>query len=101
MSDSCACFRLYEKLEADGKGRKTIKAQHLWFRILEAQMETGDGGGGPGWAVAFFFHDSTWQNETWGFYRSSFMLVGSKIRGIPLALAILTEKIMINNEILG
>eukprot|EP00435_Cladocopium_sp_Y103_P059236 s414_g21.t1 len=33
--------RLYEKLEADGKGRKTIKAQHLWFRILEAQMETG------------------------------------------------------------
>ena len=33
--------RLYHKLEADGKGRKTIKAQHLWFRILEAQMETG------------------------------------------------------------
>jgi len=33
--------RLYQKLEADGKGRKTIKAQHLWFRILEAQMETG------------------------------------------------------------
>ena len=34
-------LRLYHKLEADGKGRKTIKAQHLWFRILEAQMETG------------------------------------------------------------
>ena len=33
--------RLYHKLESDGKGRKTIKAQHLWFRILEAQMETG------------------------------------------------------------
>eukprot|EP00913_Durusdinium_trenchii_P034438 g32219.t1 len=56
--------RLYEKLEAEGtlgprsdprsqtrsdetpllndsKGRKTVKAQHLWFRILEAQMETG------------------------------------------------------------
>eukprot|EP00438_Fugacium_kawagutii_P023835 Skav212420 [mRNA] locus=scaffold202:79817:93145:+ [translate_table: standard] len=32
---------LYTKLEAAGKGRKTIKAQHLWFRILEAQMETG------------------------------------------------------------
>ena len=41
----CRCgFRLYERLEADGKGRKTIKAQHLWFRILEAQMETGNGG---------------------------------------------------------
>ena len=33
--------RLYTKLEAEGKGRKTVKAQHLWFRILEAQMETG------------------------------------------------------------
>ena len=33
--------KLYEKLEADGKGRKTVKAQHLWFRILEAQMEAG------------------------------------------------------------
>jgi len=33
--------KLYEKLEADGKGRKTVNAQHLWFRILESQMETG------------------------------------------------------------
>jgi len=32
---------LYEKLEKQGKGRKTIKAQHLWNKILEAQMETG------------------------------------------------------------
>eukprot|EP00438_Fugacium_kawagutii_P024739 Skav213489 [mRNA] locus=scaffold3849:62543:67601:- [translate_table: standard] len=32
---------LYLQLEAAGKGRKTVKAQHLWFRILEAQMETG------------------------------------------------------------
>ena len=32
---------LYTKLEADGKGRKTVRAQNLWFRILEAQMETG------------------------------------------------------------
>merc|ERR1712019_63681 len=24
-----------------GKGRKTVKAQQLWFRILESQMETG------------------------------------------------------------
>ena len=40
-------LRLYEKLEAEGKGRKTIKAQHLWFRILEAQMETGEAGSGP------------------------------------------------------
>jgi ribonucleoside-diphosphate reductase alpha subunit len=32
---------MYRRLEAEGKGRKTIKAQQLWFRILEAQMETG------------------------------------------------------------
>ena len=32
---------LYCKLEAAGKGRKTVKAQELWFRIMEAQMETG------------------------------------------------------------
>merc|ERR1739848_713042 len=32
---------LYLQLEAAGKGRKTVKAQQLWFRILEAQMETG------------------------------------------------------------
>ena len=33
--------RLYEKYERDGKGRKTIKAQELWFAILESQVETG------------------------------------------------------------
>ena len=33
--------RLYEKYERDGKARKTIKAQDLWFEILEAQTETG------------------------------------------------------------
>jgi len=32
---------LYLQLEADGKGRKSVKAQQLWFRILESQMETG------------------------------------------------------------
>jgi len=32
---------LYTKLEAAGVGRKTVKAQQLWFRILESQMETG------------------------------------------------------------
>jgi len=32
---------MYTQLEAAGKGRKTVKAQQLWFRILEAQMETG------------------------------------------------------------
>jgi ribonucleoside-diphosphate reductase alpha subunit len=32
---------MYTRLEAEGKGRKTIKAQQLWFRILESQMETG------------------------------------------------------------
>merc|ERR1719373_1200467 len=33
--------QLYTRLEEEGKGRKTVKAQQLWFRILEAQMETG------------------------------------------------------------
>lgn len=33
--------KLYEKYEAEGKGRKTIKAQDLWFKILESQIETG------------------------------------------------------------
>ncbi len=32
---------LYEKYEAAGKGRQTIKAQDLWFKILESQIETG------------------------------------------------------------
>merc|ERR1712190_673494 len=33
--------RLYTKMEAAGKGRKSVSAQQLWFRILESQMETG------------------------------------------------------------
>ncbi|KAJ4254841.1 ribonucleotide-diphosphate reductase subunit rnr1 [Fusarium torreyae] len=33
---------LYEKYEKAGKGRKTIKAQKLWYAILEAQTETGN-----------------------------------------------------------
>merc|ERR1719269_517693 len=33
--------KMYTELEAAGKGRKTVKAQTLWFRILESQMETG------------------------------------------------------------
>ena len=32
---------LYEKYEAEGKGRKTISARKLWLQILDAQMETG------------------------------------------------------------
>jgi ribonucleoside-diphosphate reductase alpha subunit len=33
--------QMYTQLEAAGRGRKTVKAQQLWFRILESQMETG------------------------------------------------------------
>jgi len=33
---------LYEKYEREGKARKTIKAQELWFAVLEAQVETGN-----------------------------------------------------------
>ena len=33
--------KLYKKYESEGKGRKAIKAQELWFKILESQIETG------------------------------------------------------------
>lgn len=32
---------LYLKYEKEGKGRKTVKAQELWYKILESQIETG------------------------------------------------------------
>ena len=34
--------RLYEKYENEGKARKQVKAQDLWFEVLEAQIETGN-----------------------------------------------------------
>jgi ribonucleoside-diphosphate reductase alpha chain len=34
--------RLYEKYETEGRARKVMKAQDLWFKILEAQIETGN-----------------------------------------------------------
>jgi ribonucleoside-diphosphate reductase alpha subunit len=33
--------QMYIRFEAEKKGRKTVKAQQLWFRVLESQMETG------------------------------------------------------------
>jgi ribonucleoside-diphosphate reductase alpha chain len=33
--------KTYQKYEAEGKGRKTIKARQLWEKILESQIETG------------------------------------------------------------
>lgn len=33
--------KLYQKYEDEGKARKVIRAQDLWFEILEAQIETG------------------------------------------------------------
>ncbi|KHJ39008.1 ribonucleoside-diphosphate reductase 1 subunit alpha [Pedobacter glucosidilyticus] len=32
---------LYQRYEQEGKARKTIKAQELWFAILDSQIETG------------------------------------------------------------
>jgi ribonucleotide reductase alpha subunit len=32
---------LYTKYESSGKARKTMNARDLWFKILDAQMETG------------------------------------------------------------
>ncbi len=33
--------KLYEKYEKEGRYRKQVKAQDLWFEVLEAQIETG------------------------------------------------------------
>ncbi|NJB82311.1 ribonucleoside-diphosphate reductase subunit alpha [Wenyingzhuangia aestuarii] len=33
---------LYTSYEAQGKGRKTIKARELWEKVLESQIETGN-----------------------------------------------------------
>lgn len=33
---------LYTKYEKDGRGRKTMKAQQVWYAIIEAQTETGN-----------------------------------------------------------
>ena len=32
---------LYLKYEAEGRGRKQVDAQKLWFKVLDAQIETG------------------------------------------------------------
>ena len=32
---------LYERYEVEGKARKTISAQKLWYAILQSQVETG------------------------------------------------------------
>jgi len=32
---------LYEKYEAEGRGRKQVDAQKLWFKVLDSQIETG------------------------------------------------------------
>ncbi len=33
--------QLFQKYEQEGRARKTVKAQDLWFAILDAQIETG------------------------------------------------------------
>jgi len=33
--------QMYTRLEQEGKGKRKVSAQQLWFRILESQMETG------------------------------------------------------------
>jgi ribonucleoside-diphosphate reductase alpha subunit len=32
---------LYERYEAEGRGKKKVSAQKLWFQILDSQIETG------------------------------------------------------------
>jgi len=33
--------KLYEQYEAEGRGRKQVDAQKIWFKILDSQIETG------------------------------------------------------------
>jgi ribonucleoside-diphosphate reductase subunit M1 len=33
---------LYEQYEREGRGRETVRAQKIWYAILEAQVETGN-----------------------------------------------------------
>merc|ERR1719370_876679 len=33
--------KLYEKYEKEGRAKKTVKAQQLWYAIIESQIETG------------------------------------------------------------
>ncbi|CAH8586804.1 unnamed protein product [Schistosoma rodhaini] len=33
---------LYEKYEREGRGKQTVKAQELWYAIIECQIETGN-----------------------------------------------------------
>lgn len=40
-SHSNAFEELYTRYESEGRARKTVKAQELWFAILESQIETG------------------------------------------------------------
>lgn len=42
----CDCWgpefeALYHKYEAEGRARKVVKAQELWFKVMESQIETG------------------------------------------------------------
>ncbi len=32
---------LYEKYESEGRARRVLRAQELWFKILDSQIETG------------------------------------------------------------
>jgi ribonucleoside-diphosphate reductase alpha chain len=38
---SAAFEDLYTRYEREGRGRRTVSAQKLWFKILDSQMETG------------------------------------------------------------
>lgn len=34
--------QLYERYEREGKGRKSVRAQEVWYAIIESQTETGE-----------------------------------------------------------
>ena len=42
LDDDQSWLTVYPRYEKEGRGRKTIKAQKLWYSILEAQTETGN-----------------------------------------------------------
>jgi ribonucleoside-diphosphate reductase subunit M1 len=52
---------LYERYEREGRARKTIPAQKLWYAILDAQIETG----GPFMCYKDHANSRFWSKFSW------------------------------------
>ncbi len=73
---------LYQKYEAEGRARKVVRAQQLWFAVLEAQIETGNpyvlfkvGGWCKDTCLTAVCAACAWQGACWHTYTSQLMQV--------------------------